>query len=301
MRRVLITGGTGFIGSRLLARLAGEAIEVHAVSRTASGGGLARWWRVDLSDLTRTRELFGATKPDVVVHLASHVVGARTLDMVVPTFRDNLMAAVNLYVAATETGCSRVVVAGSLEEPRGEVAEAVPSSPYAAAKLGAGAYARMFNALYRLPVVILRLFMVYGPGQRDTRKLVPYTILSRLRGIAPSLSSGTRPVDWIYVEDVVTALILAATRPDVEGKTLDIGSGRLVTVREVVERIASLVPSPAEPVFGGAADRLHEQVRVADISGAEAALSWRPEVSLDAGLERTVAWYRERLALDPTM
>jgi len=94
----------------------------------------------------------------------------------------------------------------------------------------------MFFALYQLPVVILRVFMVYGPGQGDLQKLVPYVITSLLKGETPRFTSGTREVDWIYVEDVVAAFLEAARAPGVEGATLDVGTGKLVTVRQVVER-----------------------------------------------------------------
>ncbi len=88
---------------------------------------------------------------------------SRALDWVVPTVKNNLLSTVNLLAAAAETGCHRFVVAGSMEEPTDPLA-AIPNSPYAAAKSASTAYARMFHALYDLPVVVLRLFMVYGPG-----------------------------------------------------------------------------------------------------------------------------------------
>jgi hypothetical protein len=113
------------------------------------------------------------------------------------------VAAANVLVAATEGGVRRLLLAGSLEEPDPHESWPVPASPYAAAKLGAGAVARMCHALYGTPVVWLRLFMVYGPAQPDVRKLIPHVTLSLLRGEAPRLSNGKRLVDWIYVDDVV--------------------------------------------------------------------------------------------------
>jgi nucleoside-diphosphate-sugar epimerase len=168
----------------------------------------------------------------------------------------------------------------------------VPASPYAAAKLGAGTYARMCHALYGTPAVCLRLFMVYGPAQPDLLKLVPYVTLSLLRGEAPALSSGTRPVDWVYVDDVVQALLAAAVTDAAVGRTLDVGSGELVTVREVVERIARLVESDASPRFGAVPERPMEQVRVADVAKTAACLRWRARTSLPEGLAHTVDWYR---------
>ena len=96
------------------------------------------------------------------------------------------------------------MLAGSLEEP--DTADAVPTSPYAASKLGARARASV-QRLMGLQVTVLRVFIVYGPGQRDVGKLVPHTILSLLRGDPPRISSGVREIDWIYLDDVVEAFL----------------------------------------------------------------------------------------------
>jgi nucleoside-diphosphate-sugar epimerase len=162
-------------------------------------------------------------------------------------------------------------------------------------KWASSAYARMFHALYRLPVVILRVFMVYGPAQRDMRKLMPYVVLSLLKGDVPKLTSGQRPVDWIYVDDVVEALLASGLAGHVEGETIDIGSGKLETVKTVVEQLVRLIGSDVAPAFGASPDRPLEQVRVADTKLAEELLGWTPQVPLDEGLKRTVAWYEQNL------
>lgn len=293
-KTVLVTGASGFIGAATTRRLRDAGAVVHGVVRHAKPGawGCHRAWRADLGDVAEVRRVVSAVRPDVVFHLAAQVSGARELQGVLPMLHANLVATVNLLVAATERGVERLVLAGSLEEPQPDLAWPVPASPYAAAKLGAAAYARMCHALYGTPAVWLRLFMVYGPAQPDVRKLVPYATLSLLRGEAPALSAGTRPVDWVYVEDVVEALLAAATAENVLGRTLDVGSGRSVTVREVVERIARLVGSGVSPRFGAVPERPLEQVRVADTRETQARLGWRARTSLDEGLRRTVDWYR---------
>jgi nucleoside-diphosphate-sugar epimerase len=153
----------------------------------------------------------------------------------------------------------------------------------------------MFHALYKTPVAILRLFMVYGPGQQDLRKLVPYVTLSLLKGQTPELSSGTRKVDWIYVEDVAAGYLAAAAAEGVEGSTIDLGSGRLDTVRTVVEELAGLIDSRIQPSFGSIPERALEQTRMADVERSFHLLGWRAQVSLRDGLARTAEWYREQL------
>jgi nucleoside-diphosphate-sugar epimerase len=172
--------------------------------------------------------------------------------------------------------------------------DAVPSSPYAIAKWAGTAYARMFNKLYRTPVVILRPFMTYGPGQHR-EKIIPHVIESLSLGRSPQLSSGQWKSDWVYVDDVIDGFVLAAARPSIEGCTFDLGSGTLASTREVVQRLIALIRPQVEPSFGALRDRPEEQVRAADIASAREILGWEPNTSLDEGLARTVRWYQDRL------
>lgn len=296
-RRVLVTGARGFLGSHLCRRLLAGGAEVHAVSRTAGPAGRddgPRWWQCDAVDAAAAHELVSRIKPGVVIHLAGMVTAAPDLGLVVPTFHSLLASTVHMLTAAAQVGGCRVVLSASLEEPTGGSADTlVPASPYGAAKLAAGAYARMFAELYGTPVVNLRPFMTYGPGQHPT-KVVPSTILSLLDGRAPELSSGDRPLDWVYVEDVVDAFLTAAVRPGLEGRTLDLGWGTAVRLREVVMRLVRLVDPSIAPRFGARADRPGQPTRVADVAATAAALGWRPRTPLDAGLAATVDWYRRR-------
>src|SRR5262249_21749638 len=213
-----------------------------------------------------------------------------------PAFRGNLMSTVNLLIAVQETGCRRLVVAGSLEEPETGDVEVTPCSPYAAAKAAGSAYARMFHSLYQLPVALLRIFMTYGPGQRDAQKLVPYVILSALRGEDPKLSSGRRLVDWIYVKDVVDGILLAGQADGINGRTVDLGSGELTSIRRVVEMLIENTNVQVCPRFGVLSERPMERVRKANIAVAEKMLKWNPATGLADGLRRTIEWYREHFS-----
>ncbi len=292
-KTALVTGASGFIGAHLCRRLQTLGVTVHGVSRTPRQGGfVSKWWQMELDDSAKTRRLVDSVAPDLIFHLASFVSGKRELDYVLPTLRGNLLSTVNLLAAATQAGCPRIVLTGSLEEPEGDIESAVPASPYAAAKGAASAYARMFHALYATPVITARLFMVYGPDQKDHTKLVPYVTLSLLNNQAPELMSGSRKVDWVYVDDVVDAYLALASREGIEGETIDVGSGKLVSVRAVVEQIAATVGPQVQPVFGGVADRPMERVRVADIARAFDVSGWRPKTPLKDGIASTVDWYR---------
>jgi UDP-glucose 4-epimerase len=249
-----------------------------------------------LAEASTARALLTSIKPDYIFHLASHNSGSRDLDLVLPTFRSNLISTVNLLTAACEVGCRRMILAGSLEEPDAARPQDIACSPYAVAKWASSAYARLFHALYQLPVVTLRLFMVYGPSQQDLRKLIPYVILSLLKGEAPELASGQRQVDWIYVEDVVQAFLAAAKAESIDGETIDVGSGRLIPIRTVVEELVRLVNPQIEPCFGALPERPMEQIRVADTTRSRTMIGWKATTCLEDGLKGTVDWYQHQFA-----
>ena len=214
-----------------------------------------------------------------------------------PALTGNLTTTVNVLLAVVETGCERLVMTGSQEEPDpGEACATafVPPSPYAAAKFAGSAYARMFRALYDCPVAIGRIFMGYGPGQRDLKKLLPYAILSLLRGEAPRMGTGSRPLDWIYVEDILDGLLLLSESPQAIDHAVDLGTGVTHTARQAVETVARIMGSPVAPRVGEVPDRQLERVRVANVEATKATLGWTPAVDFREGLRRTVAWYRER-------
>ncbi len=292
---VLVTGGSGFLGSHLCRRLVECGAEVHATSRVerAQRGAEPHWRQADLADIDVARRLVSEVRPDIVYHLAGSVTAVPGKEFVLPTFHSLLTSTVNLLAAVTEFGCRRLILCGSFMEPDASQGVVIPASPYAAAKWAASGYGRMFQALYGTPTVILRTYMTYGPGQ-DRKKLIPATIGSLLQGVPPQLSSGLWQADWIYVDDVLEGFLAAAHTPGLEGRTLELGSGRFVSVRTIVEELVTIMHPSVQPVFGALPDRPLEPVRVASTTESEQQLGWRPSTSLNAGLRRTVEWYSAR-------
>ena len=259
-RSVLVTGAHGFIGRHLVTHLVSAGAHVHAAVRRS----LVRLApvRPPGGDLARGR-------PDRRARHHPHRPRQRRRDRVPPRqpsrrapsprsgpadARQQRTGSGERHAAAHDLGDCRVVLAGSVEEPH-ESGEA-PCSPYAAAKLAATSYAMLFREQWGLPVSVLRPAMVYGPDQPDENKLIPYAITTMLDGHAPRLSSGTRPVDWVYIDDVCQAFLAAATRDPAVGVVADIGSGAAVTIAETVSRLAALTgyagpsssaPSPTAP------------------------------------------------------
>jgi nucleoside-diphosphate-sugar epimerase len=195
---------------------------------------------------------------------------------------------VNLLTALAEQGCKRFVMAGSFMEPSSQEGDIIPTSPYAASKWASAGYIRMFRSLYGLPVTKARVFMVYGPGQQDRTKLVPYSVRCLLKGEPPAISSGQRLVDWIYVEDVADGLLRLAQSPDVDGLTVDLGSGSMIATVDLVEKICQLANPGIRPKVGALVDRPMEPTGAADVARTRELIGWAPRVSLDDGLRMTI-------------
>jgi nucleoside-diphosphate-sugar epimerase len=266
----------------------------HQSTVTAAGATAA----CDVTDITQVQASFAAAQPEYVFHLAGKVTGARSIDLVRPTLAANLVGTVNVLLAASEQKSSSVVCLGSLQEPDQELPP-VPCAPYAAAKFAASSYARMFAEVFSLPVIIARPLMVYGPGQLDFTKLVPYVARRLISGETADLSSGKQAFDWVYVDDVVDALIAVAERPELKGHMIDVGCGKLTTVADVAAGIGRRLDRASAIKLGAIADRRLEPTRLADVVTTARLIGWRAQVVLDEGLDRSVDWYRTYLSHVP--
>lgn len=292
-KRFLITGASGFIGSHLVNKLCAIGAEVHGTSRVKRNSNKEnlKWWEVSFEDFEKTKKCIEQIKPDVVIHLAGEVTAANELKYVLPTYHSLLTSTINLLTIATEIGCSKIVLTGSSTEPLDE--EPVPNSPYAAAKWATNTYGHLFRNLYKSPVTIVRPFMGYGPGQPHY-KLIPFVIDALLKGESPKLSNGLWVTDWVYIEDTVEGILAAIAKP-YAGKVIDLGSGVLTSVRQIVEMVVEIAKPEGMPLFGALPDRHQEHTRTADVEYAYKQIGWKARTPLNEGLRHTVEWYRQIL------
>jgi nucleoside-diphosphate-sugar epimerase len=169
--------------------------------------------------------------------------------------------------------------------------EPAPEDAYGASKAGATLWCRAIAASRKLPTVTLRLFSPYGPWD-DPVRLIPTAARAFLDGCSPRLASPSGARDFVHIDDVVDACLLAATVPSAAGEIINVGSGRQATPGEVVDILSRLVPGAPPPFWGAISPRPGPSVWVADIRKARRILGWEPKVPLEEGLRQTVEWMR---------
>jgi nucleoside-diphosphate-sugar epimerase len=167
-----------------------------------------------------------------------------------------------------------------------------PSSSYSAAKLAATQLIQMLAKQECFPGTVLRLFLVYGPGQNKQRFL-PQVIEGCLRGASFPVSKGEQLRDFCYMDDVIDALIRAAMNREAQGEVINIASGQPVSIASMIKKVKARI-NCGEPQFGSVPYRSGENMSLyADISKAKQVLGWEPTVSLADGLEKTIAYFKK--------
>jgi UDP-glucose 4-epimerase len=308
----LVTGGAGFIGSHLATELTARGHRVRVFDNFSTGlrenlAHIDPAPEVIEADLTDSAAVTRAmAEVEVVYHVGALASVQRSVETPEVSHRACATATVHVLDAARRRGVRRVVYAasssayGGLSSATGQ-SEDVPGrplSPYAAAKLSGELYAQAFSATYGLETVSTRFFNIFGPRQRGDSPysgVIALFITAMAAGRVPTVhGDGSQSRDFTYVANAVQALIKAAHAPAVSGKVYNVGTGRSVTVLELVAALnrllgTNLVPKHA-PARAG--DVRHSR---ADISRARRDLGYEPAVTFEDGLERTLRWYQERV------
>jgi len=294
-RRVLITGAAGFIGRRLTGALVAAGAEVSILETPVADLSPLRQLfpqlchhPVDIRDEAAVRHALHASQPEYVFHLAAVGVTNPFLPLEL-ALAVNLYGAINLFRAGFENDSPpiRLVHTGTPYEYGGGMGqEPYPISPYAASKAAAFAVARMFQRTQDWPIVTVRPFQVYGPGQSE-RALIPAAILAAQAGRPFRMTGGEQKRDFIYVDDVALGYLLAAVN-GVNGHSYDLGWGQTLSLRTVINRLYAIVGDESRPVFGALPYRPGEIWELqADASAAAQELGWTPQVTLEEGLTLT--------------
>lgn len=315
--RILVTGAGGFIGSHLTEALLHEGASVRALVHYDSRGDWARLTHLIDAPPRRLEVRAGDVRDpflmeslvegvDIVVHLAalvpipySYLAPAEFVDT-------NVRGTLHLLEAARRRGVGRFIQTSSSEvygsaryTPIDEAHPLQAQSPYAASKIGADALAESYHRSFGMPVTILRPFNTYGPRQ-SARAFLPAVLAQAMTSDVVSVGALDPVRDMNFVEDTVAGFVAACRSPGIEGQVLHLGSGRGVSMRDLLEM--AMKAAGKRPRLENDPGRMRppaSEVRelVCDSSAARARLGWQPRVGLEEGVERTARWVADNLAL----
>lgn len=297
----LITGAAGFLGTVLANRLVREGHQVRGLDDLSTGdpAGLepgVHFTRGDVNDRPKLWTLL--QEVDCVYHLAARVSVPESILYPREYNASNVGGTVSLMEAMRDVGIRRVVLASSgaiygdqEAQPLSEGQAPRPLSPYAVSKLAAEYYIRTIGTLWGIETVSLRIFNAYGPGQRlppSHPPVVPYLLRQALRGGTLVVNGdGSQTRDCIYVDDVVSGMVAAATAPNINGLVLNIGSGLEISILDLARLVLNITGSSANIVTSaqtsGGVSRM-----CANIALAEKRLNYNPSITLENGLRLTL-------------
>jgi UDP-glucose 4-epimerase len=297
----LITGAAGFLGSSLANYLAREGHQVRGLDDLSTGDPQAlspdvHFTRGDVNDRPKLWTLL--QEVDVVYHLAARVSVPESILYPRDYNAVNVGGTVALMEAMRDVGVRRVVLASSgaiygdqSEQPLNESMTPNPRSPYAVSKLAAEFYVRTIGSLWNIETVSLRVFNAYGPGQHlpaSHPPVVPYFLKQALRGGSLIVhANGEQTRDYVYVDDVVSALVAAATAPNLNGMVINVGNGKETSVRDLVKSVLEATGSKAEVIYNPKTAPGVSRM-CADLTLAQEKLGYRPSIKLEEGLRLTL-------------
>ena len=307
MAHYLVTGGAGFIGSHLAEELLRRGETVRVVDNLSTGKRQnithipsVEFIEGDLADLEVARRAVKGI--DYVLHQAAIPSVPRSVEDPITSNRANIDASLNVLVAARDAGVKRVVYAGSSSAygntptpPKVETMVPAPLSPYALQKLVAEQYCQMFTRLYGLQTVTTRYFNVFGPRQDPSSPysgVISIFISALCEGRRPTIyGDGEHTRDFTYVANVVDGVLRACTADNASGEVINVATSGRISLNTLFNTIRNLVGSTVEPIYAEprAGDVKDSQ---ADISKAKRVLGYQPSVTFEAGLAKTVEWYR---------
>ena len=304
MKRTFVTGAGGFVGANLARRLLRDGNEVHVLLREPNAWRLeevAKDLHIHLGDLRNAEQLtrtIEAVRPEWIFHLAAY--GAYSWQTELSTMIEtNITGTMNLLNACLTIGFAAFVNAGSSSEyglkdhaPL-ETEFLEPNSNYAVTKASATLFCRSVAKPRHASVRTLRLYSGFGPYE-EPRRLIPSLIVHGLKGELPKLASPDVARDYVYIDDVVEAFVQRRRSECRNSGVYNLGTAKQTSLREVVDVARQIMKIAANPVWSSMPNRQWDTDRwVAENTKIQRELQWRPRISFEEGLRKTIDWFRE--------
>lgn len=300
-KRIIITGSSGFIGSRL---------SLYFRKRNATVLGLSRGnppkegaTNVDVSNYTKFSAVVKKFKPDAVFHLASVAFVEVGQAKPYETFRNNILSTLSVLEACRMFRVPRIIIASTVHvyghgpKPYNEDEPARPSRPYETSKTSGDLIAQSYADSYNLPVLIPRFVNIYGPGDTSSSRIIPKTIQAIMQNKEPTLWGGHVTRDYLYIDDALLAYDLLGKISDArmgKNRIFNFATGNLVTAKKLIEMIISLTGKQItiKKITGVRTNELEGQ----DVNWSKAMeiVGWRPATDIRTGLAKTIEWFQAR-------
>ena len=299
--KTLVTGAAGFIGQHLLAALAAGGAKIATLDHHRSPrDGSSESHVGDLRDAAFVARAVRESAPDLIFHLAAFRQRSTGINDFVRALETNVLGSLHLFAAAAaQSSLKAIVVMGTAEEygrnaaPFLETMRELPVSAYSHSKQALTHLCEVLHDLHGLPAVVLRPSIAYGPGQ-SSDMFLPALIRSLLADTPFPMTAGEQTRDFVYVSDVVDAMLLAATGTGLAGQILNIGSGQPVTIAALAHKVAALTGKPQLLQVGKLPYRHGEIMSyTVDTAKARALTGWSPQVGLEKGLAATIDFFRQ--------
>jgi UDP-glucose 4-epimerase len=305
MKKILVTGGAGFIASHLVDKLLENGYEVVVVDNLSTGSKKnlnkkAKLYKLDIQD-KKLDKVFGKEKPEAVFHYAAQISVRESVKDPIADAKTNVLGSLNILENCKKYGVKKIIFSSSGGSiygdtdifPTNEECKESPLSPYAIAKLSIEKYLYYYYKFFNLDYVSLRFANIYGPRQNSKGEAGVIAIFSEkiLSGIQPTINgSGLQTRDFVFVGDIVKASILALEKNEVG--VFNLGTAQETNIKTIFKKINNILGNKFQESYGPSASGESERSCL-DFSKVKKYLGWVPNYDLDKGLIETVNWFKQ--------
>ena len=308
-KKILITGGLGFLGVNLILSLIKIGIKPYVVDIYQESVfedniyipfklNQIFYYNTNLQDNNKTVNLIKSINPDVVVHAAALTVLNRDYQTAINTIEINIKTTINILEAMKAIPKAKLIfistsdIYGEVDPPFKESQLCIPASPYSISKLTCEHYCIMYCNIHKFPLIILRVFNIFGKYQKGGR-VIPYIIKDLLENKPVKLTPGEQKREYNYIENISDAIIASIENNDIEREIINIGSSHSVKIKDIALKIANVLNKQNLLQIGAIPYRENEIWDMyCDNSKAIKLLNWKPKVDFDSGLQMTIEWFR---------